>query len=185
MPLFNTFTQLSSWAFVSVLEDHGSALPAWTWHLRIWWNSRWVSPFRFVVSVPGWMSPSRLGATIPHPSIIPQPSRPSSPGKMSPGGCDHGGACSTGIYACATCAHDDASGVCGPCGADPISRVTWKDDVAALGGSGFGFLHLTVSGLQLRIFQGHERLIYHCSRGESMWNTISSTGISIKTKGIK
>lgn len=52
-------------------------------------------------------------------------------------------------------------------------------------GRGLDFPHLTVSGLQLRIFQGHERLIYHCSRGESMWNTISSTGISIKTKVIK
>ena len=38
----------------------------------------------------GWGPPSI------NPSIIPQPSRPSSPGKMSPGGCDHGGACSTG-----------------------------------------------------------------------------------------
>ena len=53
---------------------------------------------------------------------------------------------------------------------------------AALGGSIFC---ISQPGLQLRIFQGHERLIYHCSRGESMWNTISSTGISIKTKGIK
>lgn len=125
MPLFNTFTQLSSWAFVSVLEDHGSALPAWTWHLRIWWNSRFLfpDPFRFGAR----MNVSFKARVTIHQSI-PQPSRPSSPGKMSPGGCDDGGACSTGIYACATCAHDDASGSCGSCGADPISRVTWKDD---------------------------------------------------------
>jgi len=55
---------------------------------------------------------------------------------------------------------------------DPVVQIPYHElpgkTVAALGGSGFGFLHLTVSGLQLRIFQGHERLIYHCSRGESM-----------------
>ena len=164
MRLFNTW-KLSSWAFVSVLEDHGSALPARTWHLRIWWLSRWVSPFRFV-SVPGWMSPSRLGP----PSINPSHNNPpdiSSPGKMSPGGCDHGGACSTGIYACATCAHDDASGVCGPCGADPISRVTWKNCCCF----GFGFLHLTTwftatnfSGswkIDLSLFSGWKYVKHH------------------------
>lgn len=124
--------------------------------------------FRFqirFVSVPGWMSPSRLGATI-HQSI-PQASRPSSPGKMSPGGCDHGGAWNTtGIYACATCAHD-ASGVCGPCGADPISRVTWKDCCCF----GFGFLHLTTwftatnfSGswkIDLSLFSGWKYVKHH------------------------
>lgn len=82
MPLFNTFTQLSSWAFVSVLEDHGSALPAWTWHLRIWWNSRFLfpDPFRFGAR----MNVSFKARVTIHQSI-PQPSRPSSPGKCHQG----------------------------------------------------------------------------------------------------
>lgn len=51
---------------------------------------------------------------------------------------------------------------------DPVVQIPYHElpgkTVAALG------LDFCISqpGLQLRIFQGHERLIYHCSRGESM-----------------